>query len=405
MTPPRLGTAMLLAAAIVPPAAAAPPAPPLVLERAVLVMRHGIRAPLAGEVPTSTRSAAPWPAWPVAEGQVTAHGARALAIVGAADRRLLAARGLVAPTGCLAGAVRIRSNSVARTIASAHAYARGLSPACRLPIEHRPADAADPIFEPLRAQATAFDARAAIASIDRATGGMAALAARHRATLATLDRVLGCGPTPPGCLAAGAPAIRVGEDGRSIALAGPMRSASGIAQVLLLQQLEGWRWRDVGWGRADAATIRRLEALHAALFDVVARPRYMAAHQAATLGRAVIAALAPPSPRLTLFMGHDTNLAALSAALGIDLAAPGYARNDIPPGAALLFESLRDRHGRRFVRLSYRTQSPAALRALRSQVTLKTVKIPGCHAGSCPAATFAKHLRAKLAPLVTATTE
>ncbi|MES3152009.1 histidine-type phosphatase [Sphingomonas faeni] len=382
------------------PAAMAAPRQTLVVERAVLVMRHGIRAPLDGEVPKGTRTGAPWPAWPVAESRITPHGIRAIERVAAHDRRLLASRGLLAANGCPGGAVRIRSNSSDRTIASGEAYAAGFAPGCPLEVAHLPLGIADPIFEPLRAQATAFDPAAAIVSINRETGGMAALVRRHRAALALLDRVLDCPSSSGGCLSTGAPSISASPDGHDLVLAGPIRAASGIAQVLLLQEVEGLPRASVGWGRTDPATVQRLGALHAALFAVYTRPSYMAAHQAAVLGREVVAALSSEGPRLTVFMGHDTNVTALAAALRVDLKAPGYATNDVPPAGALLLERVRDvRSGKRFVRVSYRTQSPETLRTLGRTVSLQVLTIPGCAGRSCSAAAFSRMLTSHLAPL------
>ena len=403
LTSRGFGPLCAVAALLIGSIASAAPKRVLVVERAVLVMRHGIRAPLDGEVPLDTRTGAPWPAWPVAESRITPHGVRALEQVAAYDRRLLAARGLMTPNGCLAGVVRIRSNTSNRTIASGQAYAEGLAPGCDLAIEHKPLGTADAIFEPLRARATAFDARVGIASINRETGGMAALARRHGAALARLAQVLGCTSVERGCVPAGTPAVSASADGHDLVLAGPIRAASGIAQVLLLQEVEGLPRESVGWDRADPATIEQLGALHAALFAVYTHPSYMAAHQAAVLGREVLASLSSTGPRLTVFMGHDTNVTALAAALRVDLKAPGYATNDVPPGGALLIERLRDAStGARFVRVSYRTQSPETLRGLGQSASLVALKIPGCASLVCPAATFSRRLVSHLAPLQTA---
>lgn len=392
------GALAILPTLLLAGAGEAAPRQDLVVERAVLVMRHGIRAPLAGEVPDGTRTGAPWPRWPVAESRITPHGERALEIVAASDRRLLVARGLLAGHGCTG--IRIRTNSSDRTILSGEAYARGFAPDCRIAIEHRPLGEADPIFEPLRARATDFDARAAVADIERDTGGMASLVRRHRDELALLDRVLGCEPRD--CVPAGPPGVAPSADNRDIALTGPIRASSGVAQVLLLEHIEGLPRADIGWGRADPATLRRLGALHAALFAVFTRPPYMAAHQTAVLGREVLESLAPGPARLDVLMGHDTNVTALAAALRIDLDAPGYATNDVPPGGALLLERLRDgRTGTAFIRVSYRTQPPRALRTLARKTSLKPIFVPGCGAILCPADTFARLLTSHLAPRAT----
>ena len=374
----------------------------MVLERAVLLMRHGIRAPLPGEIPDGTRTGAPWPRWTVADSQVTDHGAKALEIVAQADRRLLSERGLLTASGCLPGGeVTIWTNSSDRTIASGEAYAQGFAPNCRLPVGHRAMGEVDPIFEPLRAKATRFDARAAIVGIDRETGGMRALARRHRTAIGLLDRVLGCRPQGGGCVASGPPQVAPTADGREIQLSGPIRSTSGVAQVLLLEYVEGMPQAGVGWGRADEATLRRIGALHAALFSVFTHPPYMAAHQAALLGRHALGSLSDPhGHRLSILVGHDTNVTALAAALRVDLKAPGYATNDVPPGGALLLERLRDqRSGRSFVRVSYRTQAPATLRKLGAAITITPLRIPGCGGALCEADRFARLLQGRLAPL------
>ncbi len=129
-------------------------------------------------------------------------------------------------------------------------------------------------------------------------------------------------------------------------------------------------------------------------------PSYMAAHQAAVLGREVLASLSSKGPRLTVFMGHDTNVTALAAALRVDLKAPGYAANDVPPGGALLIERLRDAStGALFMRVSYRTQSPDTLRGLGQSASVVALKIPGCASLLCPAATFSRRLISHLSPL------
>lgn len=368
------------------------------LERVVILMRHGVRAPLSGEVPSDTKTGQPWPTWPVAEGRLTRHGAAAMRVLARHDRHWLASLGLARCP--VAGTVRIWTNTAERTIASGEAYASGFAPGCSLTVGHLAGDQIDPLFEPLRAGATAFDPNEAIASIDRYTGGMAALAARHQTTIAVLNRILGCdgdqacSPDAPATLTPSA-------DGRGVELTGPIRATSGIAQVLLLQEAEGMPRSAVGWGRADPATIKRIGTLHAALFDVFTRSPYMAAHQASVLGHHIIDTLeASGGPRLEILVGHDTNVTALGAAMNVDLDAPGFARNDVAPGGAIVFERWRDRRsGARFIRVFYRAQSLSALRSLGLNVAVTKLSIPGC-ATPCRAYRFQELLKRRLADLV-----
>lgn len=372
----------------------------LTLDRVVGLMRHGARAPLDGEVPRGTRTAKPWPRWTTPESELTPHGAEALMAEARADRARWIAQGLLPATDCPAeGAVRIATNTSSRTIASGEAYARGLAPQCPVAVAHLPIGQVDPRFEPLRARATRFDAAAAVADINRFTGGMDALVARHRPALRLLDSVLGCGD-PKGCDPAGPARLTPSADGHGIDLSGPIRTASGTAQVLLLQYAEGLS-PSVGGVPVDGAMLARLGGIHAALFDVYSRSPYMAAHQSAAFGRHMLDALtAPQGARVDMLVGHDTNVTALAALLGFDLVAPGYATNDAAPGGAILIQRWHDRQGRAFVTLAYRTQSPEQIRAHAANVSVKPVQVRGCPvAAPCPLDRFVTLMRERLAPL------
>ena len=390
----------VLAMLAVPVTAQRAPAPKgLILDRVVVLMRHGVRAPLDGEVPHGTRTAKPWPTWTTPESDLTPHGAEALAAEARADRADWIARGLLSQ-GCPApGSIRIWTNSSSRTIASGEAYARGLAPGCAVPVDHKPLGQADPLFEPLRARATHFDAKVAVADIDRFTGGMDALVARHRPALQLLNQVLGC-DDPKGCDPAGPARLTPSADGHGIDLTGPIRTASGTAQVLLLQYAEGLS-PSVGGLPVDGSILARLGTVHAALFDVYSRSPYMAAHQSAAFGRHMIDALtAKDGAKIDMLVGHDTNVTALAALLGFDLVAPGYATNDAAPGGAVLIERWHDAQGRAFVTVRYRTQSPDQIRAHAAAVSVTPVQVRGCPADApCPLDRFVRLFRDRLAPL------
>ena len=391
-----------VAAAACAPACAKPVRHGLIVERVVMVMRHGVRAPLAGEVPPRTRTSAPWPRWPVAEGRLTSHGAAAIAVQARAERRWLAKLELIKAGTCPPqSAIRIWTNTANRTIATGGSFAHAFAPGCGLFVGHLSPGAIDPLFEPLRMPCSGFDARSAITDINRFNGGVDRLTARQRPALRLLDRVLGCG-RHGGCDPGGTAAVTRSADGSGIDLTGSVRTASGTAQVLLLQYAEGMPLVKVGWGRADAHTIRRLGVLHAALFDVFSRPPYMTAYQAGPIGRHILAALARrKGPKLELLVGHDTNVTALAAALRIPLIEPGYAIGDVAPGGTLVFEVLRDvRNRRRYIRLSLHSQSPEMIRTLGKAVTRTVVPIPGCSSGTrfCPLRRFNGMLARGLAP-------
>lgn len=374
---------------------------PARVERLVLLMRHGVRAPLNGEVPPATRTGRPWPRWTAPAEQVTPHGAAALRALAEADRRWFAAAGLVAAQGCPdPAALRLWTNSSPRTIASGEAYSAGFAPGCALPVGHKPEGTNDPIFEPLGAHPVAFDASRAIESINRYTGGAETLIRRHAAGLKLLEQVLAC-PSAP-CSPVEPASVRASADGHGIDLKGPIRAASGTAQVLMLQYLEGMPLAQVGWGRATPARLEALGAVHGALFDVFSRPAYMAAFQMApTVDRITADLTAATAPKIDVLIGHDTNVAALAAVLGVPVKAPGFATNDPSPGGGIAIALVKAPDGHPAVRLWYRSQSAADMRAARDRTVWTPLRLQGCDEGAehrCPLPQFLKRLEAATAP-------
>jgi len=405
-----------VAVAVPAPAMQAQAAPPsaLRLERVVMLVRHGVRAPLDGEPTSLAREA--WPVWPSPGGFLTPHGAEGMRLLGAYDRQRFASMHLLPSQGCPApGAVRIWTNAVERTIASGEALARGLAPDCAIKVDHLPIGQDDPLFAWPGAGLPHFDAAAAVAAVSAQTGGPAKLIAPYGETVRALETVLGCdqpGPTPTCDLAAAPGAITVSADGRGLDLTGPIRTTSGAAQVLMLEYVEGLPMDQVGWGRADPARLAQLSRLHALLFEVYSRPDYIAPRVAGVLGHRLLAAVEgqdgpEPAPRLSLFVGHDDNIAAVTALLGVHFQIPGYGQDDPPLGDALLFEVLKDRRsGQRYVRVLMQAQTPQQLRDLTPldlahPPALLSLTPPGCiqpGTGLCRLADFSALMSRRLTP-------
>ena len=358
-----------------------------------MLWRHGLRAPLPPEAAAEPRAGEAWPAWSTPPSLLTPHGRAALALSGQYQRAMLQSAGLLPVRGCpAAGQVFVWANTVDRTIASGDVLAEALAPGCGTPVRHLPMGETDPLFNPIEAGAVDFDAEQAVRVINRETGGVQALVAPEGAAVRAMQRVLGCDERRPEercTLQAAQAGLRPGADGRGLALRGPIDVASGTAQVLALQYAEGLPLGEVGWGRAGLAEIASVSRLHALLFEVYARPSYMAQRIAGPLSRRLLdQLLAPQAPPVSLFIGHDNNIAALTALLGVSFQFTGYGRNDPPVGSVLLLERLRDTAtGRRYLRLRYEAQSLDQLRGLtpltpRSPPLSLTLPLKGCHANA-----------------------
>lgn len=396
------------------PALAAPrvdAARDLRVERVVMLFRHGVRTPLPGEAAESL-AAQPWPIWSSPPSHLTAHGREAMRRLGVYDRALFAREGLLPSHGCPPPkAVEIWTNTAERTISSGEALAEGLAPGCSLKAGHFASDAKDPLFQPYEAGAVTLDPQVAVGAIKAATGGADRLIQPYGQALATLETILGCGPAPkaPTCDLLHQPGdIRISGDAKGVDLIGPINPAGGTAEFLLMQYAEGMPPDQVGWGRASAARLAQVSRLHALMFDVYARPRYMAARLAGPLARRVLQRLTARSePRLVMMVGHDDNIAALASLVGVHFQVPGYGYDDPPMGGALVLERLADRRtGTRYVKVSYQAQTLEQLRALtpftgRTRPWTEALPLRDClHRGArlCRLEDFAVLLDRRLSP-------
>jgi len=382
----------------------------LELERVVMLVRHGVRAPLPDEA-ASTPSAQPWPVWSTPGSFLTPHGREGMRLLGAYDRARYAAAGLLPSSGCPApGTIAIWSNSVERTIASGEALADGLAPGCGVKVDHLALDKPDPLFAWAGPDVPGFDAPTAVAAINAETGGAAQIAASSGPALKTLQGILGCkAPVVANrCdLAAQPAAIKVSPDGKSIDVAGPIRLASGAAQVLMLEYLEGFPMDQVGWGRASLDQITQVSRLHALLFEVYSRPSYVAPRVARDLALRLMDLIGEEQgPALSIIVGHDDNVAAVTALLDTHFQLPGYGYDDPPVGGALIFEVYRrPGRGERFVRVLYQAQTPDQLRNLQPldlahPPALQGLKLKACsdpQTGLCRLRDVMVNVRRKLA--------
>lgn len=388
---PVLAATLLLGAA---------PAEELRLERVVLVMRHGVRPPTKAPAMAPGTAANPWPSWEVPPGNLTMHGARAIAAIGGADRTVWRAAGLLPASGC--APMRLVSSSSQRTIATAQHYAAALQPGCSHEVEHKAEGARDPRFAPIDRGLEAMDSQATQRAVLAAAGpgGLAGVEARLRPALARLDAIL-CNGAPRPCGVGDEPSgLEVEADARP-KLTGALDRASTAAHILLLEYADAKPLAEVGWGRASAADIERLGVFHATEFALLARPRYLAARNLAGLMPLIREALTDPkATTVTLISGHDTNVANLAGLLDLHWQIPGFAADDPTPGGAIILERLRDTRGRRYVRASYRSQTLEGIRAASGTVVRQPLALPGCAArgvsGLCEAAAFEALLRARL---------
>lgn len=381
------------------PNTATPPSGPLVLEKVVLLSRHGVRSPTKPPEDLRRHSDQDWHPWPVAPGILTPHGADALGRLGAYLGQRYAAAGLLAaatgPAGRCPAADEIfvwGDSGDQRTRASAQALADGLGSAlmagdsgCAPLIAHsRPADSKDVLFDAASGGACPMDPQMAHQALLSASGGdlgrVPPTVAPALAALARMVAPRSCGGDHPAqtCFATGP--SRVVDKGGEVKIDGPLARGAMLAESLYLEYVQGFPAGEVAWGRggtsaALAAALAAILPVHDYQADLTRRTAYLASHNGALLLRQIADALqsAPPgdstreapipaAARLVAIMGHDTNLSNVAGALGLDWTLPDQP-DKTAPDTTLAFETLRDvSTGRRFVQVALYYQTLDDLR-------------------------------------------
>ena len=372
------------------------------LQFVVYLSRHGVRSPTGSSAQYNSYSAAPWPAWSVPPGYLTAHGYQLMQIFGAYDRMLLSSEGLLNATGCEdAARVTFYADSDQRTRETGKALAAGLFPGCAPAVKGLPEGTQDPLFHPLEAHTTLVDLALAVAAISGRIGGNPNNPTEaYRAQLTELDRILGhCGdpatPAPKRQSILEIPArLTPGTEDHLADLRGPLSTAATLTENLLLEYTEGMDASNVGWGCVNGTNLRSLLELHTAASEFSQRPRPIARVQASNLlhqillslsqaasGKPGAGAISRASDRALFLIGHDTNIASIAGLLDLDWIADGR-RDDTPPGGALVFELWQPAAGSEdFVRVYYTTQT---LEQMRSAAVLSSQNSAHPRAGLHP---------------------
>ncbi len=316
--------AVLLLAGL--PAAEAAETP--VLEKVVMVQRHGVRSPTKPPAAYARYSSEAWPDWPVAPGELTPHGAENIRLIAAWLRGHYADLGLMPATGCPAGISVWADGADERTRDSGQAFLDSGFPGCGLTAAHGPDGQRDPVFDGAEL-ACKPDPEAAHKAMAAATKALEP----RRAEIERAEQVLSGILQPPG-----------GE-------ALDLKTSASLAENLLLEYSQGLDPAQVGWGRASADDIAKVMLLHNLSSAVTRRTPYIASHNGAVLARTVLAALQGDGT-LKLIDGHDTNLSNLAGMLGVSWTLPGQP-DETPPGGTLAFELWRDKQGHRTVKLAF----------------------------------------------------
>ncbi len=371
---------LLLLAPCAPAATASP-----VLDKVIILQRHGVRAPTKAPADLAPSARDPWVSWPVAPGELTDHGANALARMGEALHHHYAR---ILPNGDCSRVFVWADNADQRTRQSGWVMAKALSPGCDASA-HWADGEDDALFH--GEKTCPADPRAAQEAV--AARLPSVIAARQKA-YDTARRKL---------------ADILGKDGgadnivrKGGKLEGALGEASSLTENLYLEYAQGMA--HPGWGRMSRTDLEAIMPLHDMASNLTRRTPLLAAHNGSLLAQQIVALLTgkpgrvavPTAARVILLAGHDTNLSNIAAMLGASWTLPKQP-DSTAPDTALAFEVWNDK-GRVFVRLRVFYQTLDQLRdvSVLRDPPHRDLALPGC-GQDCPLSKVASALDSAMA--------
>lgn len=373
------------------------------LEQVVLLSRHNLRAPVVASGALAKATPETWQRWDVAPGELTTKGGVLEAYMGRYIGQWLRQAQLLPASGCPQQAdFHAHANSLQRTQATAQFFVAGAFPGCHVSVEQRmPLGSMDPLFDPVIHRDDAAFRTRALESMQRA------LAAVDLAPALSVVEEITRYPQSAACKGHGNCHLALAdttfstEPGKEPRASGSLALASGLVDALLMEHYQGSGVPREGWGRLNAeGQWQALAQIRNGYQDILFGTPDVARDVAAPLLAELDALFDDPaSPRVSLLVGHDSNIGSVLAAMGIgDYRLPGQYEKT-PIGGLLQFERWRDRRsgGERF-RLAYVYPTSAQLRdavpLTETQPPGRVVlSLPGCDRQGCSRTQFQQLLQ------------
>ena len=395
---------LLLALSLVATVATAAPAPMDgdQLKQVVLLSRHNLRAPVVASGALANATPEAWPRWEVAPGELTTKGGVLEVYMGRYIAQWLRQAQLLPVSGCpQEDDFHAYANSLQRTQATAQFFVAGAFPGCHVAVEQRmPLGTMDPLFNPvIHRDDAAFRARAVSAMQQALSTSDLAPALSVVEEITRYPQSAACAGRRD-CHLMPADTTFSAEPGREPRASGSLALASGLVDALLMEHYQGSGIPREGWGRLTTeAQWQALAQIRNRYQDILFGTPEVARDVAGPLLARVDALLEDPaSPKVSLLVGHDSNIGSVLAALGIsDYSLPGQYEKT-PIGGLLQFERWRDRHsGVERIRLAYVYPTTAQLRDALPLANAQppgrvALRVPGCAAQGCTVAEFQRLL-------------
>lgn len=372
------------------------------LKQVILLSRHNLRAPVVASGALASATPETWARWDVGAGELTTKGGVLEVYMGRYMGQWLRQAQLLPATGCpQRDDFHAHANSLQRTQATAQFFVAGAFPGCHVAVEQRmPLGTMDPLFNPvIHRDDAAFRTRAVSAM-------QQALAASDLAPSLSVVEAITRYPQSAACKGHSdchlmlADTTFNAEPRKEPRASGSLALASGLVDALLMEHYQGSSTSREGWGRLNTdAQWQALAQIRNRYQDILFGTPEVARDVAGPLLARVDALLEDhASPKVSLLVGHDSNIGSVLAALGIsDYSLPGQYEKT-PIGGLLQFEHWRDRHsGEERIRLAYVYPTTAQLRDALPLTNAQppgrvALRVPECAAKGCTVAEFQRLL-------------
>ena len=360
-----------------PGAEEAPAAPAgLTLDKVVVLSRHNIRSPLSGsgsllgDITPHT-----WFNWTSNPSELSLRGAMLETIMGQYFRLWLEKEGLF-PENYRPeeNAVRFYANAKQRTLATARYFSAGLLPVAEVSIEsHTPYDTMDPTFTPALNFVTdeyARDVEAQVAEL----GGLAGIQGIHAGledAIALLMDVTDMAESEAyragtyGDLLSDETALTL-KAGNEPGMKGPIKTATSVADALTLQYYEEPDALKAAFGHElTEADWQKLHTIVDTYTEMLFTVPLVSVNVAHPLLQEIRAELAAEGRKFSFLCGHDSNVASVLAALGVEeYLLPDTVEQHTPIGVKLVFERWVDGEGAAYYQVNLVYQSTDQLRGI-----------------------------------------
>lgn len=399
------------------------------LEKVTILSRHGIRAPLVG-YGSALAEATPhtWTPWKTEGGHLTPRGGELETRLAHYMDEWFDAVGLIKKDSCpTTDQLLVYANSLPRTIDTGKNFVKGAFPNCDITVHNlEEVGKMDNTFNPIVRSPVddAFVAKAEKSIDDMlGEGGFAKLNERLAKNYQILEDVLDYDHSATcekekQCDLEKMPNSLTFAQNKEPGTKGPLRNGTGAADSFILQYYEGYPANEVAWGKIETPEQwQAIVDLKNIYTDVLFTAPVLAKEAASPLLAFIQNSFADhgyqhplikdaQKAKVTLLVGHDSNVASLLALLQTAPYQLPEQYEKTPISGKVLFEQWRDKDGKALLKIEYIYQTTPQLRE-DSELSLKNppqhvvLKLEGCPTdanGFCPMDDFNRVADAALKP-------